>query len=1043
MHLLVAMILAQALDPELLSELAYRYIGPDGNRTIAIAGEPGNNAVVYIGAASGGIWKTTDGGSNWSSIFDDVDVASVCSIAIAPSDPNVVWAGTGETFVIRPALAMGNGMYRSTDAGETWSHVGLEKTGRIGRLVVSPTDPDVAVACAAGHLYAPQPERGVYRTTDGGATWEQVLFVDEKTGCSDIAMDPTNPRILLAGMWQMQINTSGLVSGGPGSGVYRSKDSGTTREKLSDEDKGLPGGESHPLGKIAVAIAQSDPDRWYVLTEDTSPGFYRSTDGGDEWKLVSNNHTLNERAPYYTRFAVSPDDADRIYIASVRFSMSVDGGESIVENPPRGGGDNHDVWIDPLNADRILVAHDGGASISLNRGRTFERIVLPVAQMYHVSVDDQVPYYVYGNRQDGYSYRGPSNSRAGESIPLGMWHDVAGCESGWATPDPEDDNIVWSGCYDGGLERYDRRTGQWRDVRVWPEASYGWAPAEVKYRWHWNFPLHISPHDHEKVYVGSQHVHVTTDAGQSWRELSPDLTTNDKTRQKDSGGGLTIDNLYTFDGSVLFSIAESPVEQGVIWTGSVDGQVHVSQNGGESWTNVSKNIESLYVESWVKAIEPSRYDGATAYVAFSNHQDGDFAPYIYETTDYGESLERISEGIPESVFSFVHVVREDPERRGMLYAGTDNQVYVTLDDGEHWTSLRTNMPPVPIYWLTVQEHFADLVVATYGRGFYILDDLTSLRALEPSLLEKDVHLFEPRSAYRFRATKGIKTESGSQVSGKNPPYGASIHYHLADKVDDDVKIEIVDAAGETIRELEASGSAGLQRVWWDLRHEKSREAKLRTPPPEHDWVPLGEEGWWRLRTWDRDLFPGYRGPLAVPGMYTVRLLAGDDVTPIPLEVPLEVRRDPHSTGTQADIEAQAVLSLEIRDQLNEVVDMIDELEWTRKELLDLVERYGEREGMTTIVSNAEELSTYAVSVEGKLFDVNLTGAREDAFRAPMKLYGRLGALGNDVGHDSADFRPTDQQLEVHAILTKRLDEVREEYRKLIDEDVPAFRKSFP
>ncbi len=853
-------------------------------------------------------------------------------------------------------------MYRSTDAGETWSHVGLEKIGRIGRLVVNPTDPAVAVACAAGHLYAPQPERGVYSTTDGGATWEQVLFVDEKMGCSDIAMDPTNPRSVLAGMWQMQINTSGLVSGGPGSGVYRSKDSGTTWEKLSDEDKGLPGGESHPLGKIAVAIAQSDPDRWYVLTEDTSPGFYRSTDGGDEWKLVSNNQTLNERAPYYTRFAVSPDDADRIYIASVRFSMSVDGGESIVENPPRGGGDNH---------------------------------------------------------------------------------DVAGCESGWATPDPEDDNIVWSGCYDGGLERYDWRSGQWRDVRVWPEASYGWAPAEVKYRWCWNFPLHISPHNHEKVYVGSQHVHVTTDAGQSWRELSPDLTTNDKTRQEDSGGGLTIDNLYTFDGSVLFSIAESPVEQGVIWTGSVDGQVHVLQNGGESWTNVSKNIESLYVESWVKAIEPSCYDGAAAYIAFSNHQDGDFAPYIYKTTDYGESFERISEGIPESVFRFVHVVREDPERRGMLYAGTDNQVYVTLDDGEHWTSLRTNMPPAPIYWLTVQEHFSDLVVATYGRGFYILDDLTPLRVLELSLLEKDVHLFEPRAAYRFRATKGIKTESGSQVSGQNPPYGASIHYHLVDKVDDDVKIEIVDAAGETIRELEASGSAGLQRVWWDLRHEKSREAKLRTPLPEHDWVPLGEEGWRRLRTWDLDLFPGYRGPLAVPGMYTVRLLVGDDVTPIPLEVPLELRKDPHSTGIQADIEAQAALSLEIRDQLNEVVDMIDELEWTRKELLDLVERYGEREGMTAIVSNAEELSTYAVSVEGKLFDVNLTGAREDAFRAPMKLYGRLGALGNDLGHDSADLRPTDQQLEVHAILTQRLDEVREEDRKLIDEDVPAFRKSFP
>jgi photosystem II stability/assembly factor-like uncharacterized protein len=1030
---------AQSVDPALLGGLEYRGIGPDGNRTIAIVGEPGNDAVVYIGAASGGIWKTTDGGLNWKPVFDDVDVSSVGALAIAPSDPNVVWAGTGETFVIRPALSIGNGIYRSTDGGESWTHAGLEKTGRIGRILVHPENPDVALACAAGHAYSPQPERGVFRTEDGGKTWEKVLFVDESTGCSDLAMDATNPRILVAGMWQIQIDTAGLRSGGPGSGVHRSKDGGLTWEKLSSVGKGLPGGADHPLGKIAVAIAPSDPDRWYVLTEDTSPGFYRSNDGGDKFELVSNDHTMNERAPYYTRFAVSSDDPSRIYFASVRFSLSVDGGKTLAPDPPRGGGDNHDVWVDPKNANRILVAHDGGASISVNRGKTFQPIVLPVAQMYHVEVDDQVPYYVYGNRQDGYSYRGPSRSRTGGGgIPLGMWHGVGGCESGWATPDPVDDHVVWSGCYDGGLERYDRRNGQWRDVRVWPEAAYGWAPADVKYRWHWNFPLHISPHDHERVYVGSQHVHVTENGGQSWQVLSPDLTTNDKTRQRDSGGGLTVDNLYTFDGSVLFAIAESPVEKGVIWTGSNDGQVHVTRDSGKTWTNVSKNVPGLYVESWIKNIEPSRFGRGTAYMAVSHHQDGDFAPYIFKTSDYGASWKKVSDGIAKSVFSFVHVVREDPVRKGMLYAGTENQIWASLDDGAQWFSLRRNMPPAPIYWLTIQKRFDDLVVATYGRGFYILDDIGPLRALDASLLAAERHLFAPRPAYRFRPVQGIKTEGGSEVSGQNPRYGASIAYYLRDETKDAVEIEILDQKGEQIRKLDGTKKKGLNRVTWDLRHEKPREAKLRTPPPDKDWVPLGEEGWRRLRTWDLDIFPGYEGPLAVPGTYTVKLRVGESE----FSQELEVLKDPHSTGTQADVEAQVALLLKMRDQIHEVVDMIDELEWTRKELLELVERHGAREGMKTVVANAEELEQYALSVEAKLFDVNMTGAREDAFRAPMQLYGRLGALANDVGMDGADFPPTDQQLEVHAVLTARLEEVRAQYEKLMKEDVPAFRVSF-
>ena len=726
---------AQTVDEAFTRQLQYRFIGPDGNRTIAVAGIPGDPMTSYVGAASGGLWKTTDAGDTWRPIFDDQPVSSIGSIAIAPSDPNVVWVGTGETFVIRPAHSLGNGVYKSTDAGATWANVGLPESGRIGRMIVDPRDPDVAFACALGHTHGPQEQRGVFRTTDGGDTWERVLFVDANTGCSDMAIDPTNPRILYASTWQVHINTWGLNSGGPGSGFFKSTDGGTTWEQLGG---GVPGGAGHPVGKTAVAVAMSNPNRVYALVEDSSPGFYRSDNAGRSWTLVSQNHTIAERAPYYTRFVVSPDNENQIYFLSVRFSMSVDGGETLVSRSPRGGGDNHDMWIDPLNADRYMVAHDGGLFMTNNRGRSGRSIVPPIAQMYHVAVDNQVPYNVYGNRQDGYSYRGPSNSRA-RGINMGMWTSVGGCESGFATPDPVDDNIVWSGCYDGGLEIFDQRTGQKRNVRRWPEAGYGWPPSELKYRWHWNFAFHISPHDHNRVYVGSQVVSLTTDGGHSWSDISPDLTLNRKDHQASSGGVAT-DNLMTFDGSIVFAINESPVEEGVIWVGTNDGQIQVTRDGGTSWTNVTDNISDLPPWGTVANIEASRYEAGTAYITVDLHQMGDFDPYVFKATDYGNRWENIAGDVPRSMLSFAHVVREDPVRPGMLYLGTDNAVYFSLDDGERWMPLQNGLPPAPVYWLTVQEHFNDLVVGTYGRGFYILDDITPLRNLDAEVLDAEVHL---------------------------------------------------------------------------------------------------------------------------------------------------------------------------------------------------------------------------------------------------------------------------------------------------------------
>ena len=1029
---------AGQIVPEDYSALRYRFIGPDGNRAIAVVGEPGNPLSIYVGAASGGLWRTRDGGVNWTPVFDDQSASSVSALAMAPSDPNVIWAGTGETFVIRPAHAMGDGIYRSTDGGDTWEKKGLDATGRIGRIEIDPRDPEVVFACALGHAYGPQPERGVYRTTDGGESWELVLHVSEDAGCIDLAMDHGNPRILFASFWDVQIDTWGLDSGGPDSGVWRSKDGGATWERLSHRDRGLPSPDSATIGKVAVEVAPSNSGRVYVLTEESSPGFYRSDDGGDSWELVLRNHTINERAPYYTRFGVDPVDENRVYFASVRFSMSVDGGRSLVENPPRGGGDTHDVWIDPTNADRVMVADDGGLTISMNRGRTFQRVVLPIAQMYHVWVDDEVPYNVYGNRQDGWSYRGPSNSRGG-AIPLGMWHGVGGCESGFGIPDPTDSNIVWSGCYDGGLERYDHRTKQVRSVRVWPEAAYGWAPAELKFRWHWTFPIHISPHDNNTVYVGSQHVHRTTDGGHSWDLISPDLTTNDKSRQQ-SSGGVAIDNLMTFDGSTLYALAESPLEPGLIWAGSNDGQLHLTRDGGASWTNLTENVAGLPPWGTIANVEPSRWDAAAAYMAVDLHQLADFDPYIYRTKDYGESWERVSDGIPPSPHSFVHVVREDHERPGMLYAGTDNSVYFSLDDGDSWLPLRNNMPPAPVYWLTTQERFDDLVVGTYGRGFYVMDDVSPLRALDRVSAEGEPALLPTRPAYRFAPVQGIKAER-SHVTGRNPPYGADIDFWAPSAAAEGgegrrAAIRILGPEGDTIRTLSVEAKPGINRTWWDLRYEPTQRAKIRTAPPGLPWVPLGPEGWRPLRSWDLDLDRGQLGPRVVPGAYQVEL----ELDGVVLAAPLQVVKDPHSEGTLADIRRQVALSLVVRDEINEVVEMINRIEWARSQLEDLAEMLGDDPTAAELLAEAKRLEETAVEVESNLFDIYLTGAREDAFRNPMKLYGRLSALAQDVGWSSADFPPTVPQQEVHEVLQQRLEDTRVRFDELFGEDAEALNR---
>jgi photosystem II stability/assembly factor-like uncharacterized protein len=1027
----------EAPAPSAYDGLPWRHIGPEGNRFSSAAGIAGDDHTYYVGAASGGVYKTTDGGVNWDEIFDDQPVQSIGALAVSMSDPNVVWAGTGEGK-IRSHISVGQGAYKSTDAGETWTLMGLEPTGRIPRLLIHPTNPDIVFVCALGHAYGPQPERGVFRTIDGGDTWEHVLFVDEDTGCSDLAMDPTNPRVLFAGTWQLEIHTWGRTSGGPGGALHVSRDGGDTWERLSGPqvDRGLPTGE---VGKVAVAIAPSNTRRVYAMVE-TGDGIpwegrptedgqvWRSDDGGHNWTLVSRDRNAMGRPHYYSRVTISPDDENEAYFLTASFAVSRDGAQTL-STVPRGsapGGDHHDMWIDPTNADRMIVAHDQGLSISINRGETWFRQRLTNAQMYHVTADNEIPYNVLGNKQDEPTYRGPSNSRIQGSrgidyIPRGMWHHVGGGESGWATPDPVDPNIVWSsasgsGMVGGIVVRYEEDRRQFRSVEVWPEQSRG-AASEVRYRFVWDSPIHISPHDHNTVYVGSQHVHRTQNGGQSWEPISPDLTLNDESRMRASGG-LTGDNIGVEYAGVVFGITESPIEPGLIWAGTNDGLLHITRDGGGTWTDVTANMRGIPEWGAVRSIAASRYDAGTAYVAVDGHQVNVRDPHLYRTRDFGASFEKITEGIPSSMLSYTKVIAEDPVRRGLLYAGTENAIYVSFDDGDHWQPLQNNLPHAPVSGIVIQEHFNDLVIGTYGRGFWILDDLAPLQQLTGDVLASASHLFEPRDAYRFRAITPPSVQYDDPTTGRDPEYGASLNYWLREAASETPRIEILDASGGVVRTLEGTNDPGVNRIHWDLRDEPNGPIQLLTSPMYADHIVVGDEG--------RSAPGGARiSILMPPGRYTVRLTV-DGATH---EQPLTVLKDPHSGGTEQDIAAQVAFVRAVRDDVVEAGEAVRRVEEIRVQLQTLA-RFSDDDDVSDAISALQER---LVDLQMEMVDLRLTGQGQDGVRFGATLLQKLGYLAG--GPAGADFRPTDQETEVQSILHARLEEHVAALDALLDTDV--------
>ncbi len=1026
---------AQTIAPEQYQQLRYRHIGPVGNRISAVAGVPGDPLTYYAGAATGGVWKSVDGGEYWEPIFDTQPDHAIGALAVAPSDPQVVWAGTGEPH-IRSNVSIGSAIYKSTDGGQNWRRMGMEWPSRTAGIVIHPTNPDIVYVAALGHAHGPQRERGIFRTVDGGRTWQHVLFVDENTGASSVVMDPNNPRILFAGMWQIVVNTWGRESGGPGSGLYMSRDGGDTWTRL--RGNGLP---RLPVGKVDFCMTKADSDRIYALIETgdgvpwhgrpTESGeLWRSDNGGRTWQLMTHDRNFGGRTAYYNNCVVTPDDPDEVYFLTAAFVKSIDGGRTgtSLGGRQRPGGDYHDLWIDPTNGDRMIVGNDGGTAVTNNRGKTWHRVQLPIAQMYHVTVDNAIPYNVMGNRQDGPSFRGPSNSRSGGSIPRGMWTEVGGGESGFATPDPTDPNIVWSsasgsGARGGIVVRWDARNRQYRHVEVWPESTGGHPAENLKYRFQWTFPLLVSPHDNTTVYVTSQHVHRTTNNGQSWEVISPDLTTNNKARQIISGG-LTPDNIGVEYCCVIYAFDESPAQRGVLWAGSNDGLVHVSRDGGANWTNVTRNIPNLPPDGVVRNIDASKWNPAKAYIAIEHHQQGNFQPHVYKTDNYGASWTKIVNGISPNPLSYVRAIQEDPVRPGLLYLGTENAMYVSFNDGANWQPLMTNMPASPMYWLAVQEHFNDLVVGTYGRGFWILDDVTPLQQLTAEVAARAAHLFQPRPAYRFQEITETIDFPNDPSSGDNPPYGASINYWLRTASTGTATIRIADQSGTTVRTLRGTTTAGINRVWWDLRGERTTAIRMRTTPLYADWVDLGPD---RMRT-----AGGGITPMMPPGTYTVTLEVDGNRS----SQQLEVRKDPNSDGTMADIAAQTAMVRDIMADFNAGAEIVNRIEWIRRQMYDLKPVLQDRGGMTEIIAAGDSLDAKLIAVEREVINMLSTGTGQDGVRYPAKLVEQLSYLAGAVA--TADFRPADQHREVHQVLKERLTRYRAAFDRLVQNDLAAF-----
>jgi photosystem II stability/assembly factor-like uncharacterized protein len=1036
--------------------LNYRLVGPfRGGRVLAVSGVIGQDNTYYFGGVAGGVWKTTDGGLNWKPLFDKEKEASpsIGALAISESDPNIIYVGTGEAC-IRGNIVGGNGVYKSIDAGKTWKFVGLPDTHAIGRLIVNPKNPDVVFVAAMGHPFGDNEERGVFRTRDGGKTWEKVLYKDAKTGAIDITFDPSNSNILFAALWQARRTPWSLDSGGPGSGLYRSADGGTTWKEIKAH--GLP---ETVLGRIGVTVSGANPNRIWAVVEAAKGGIYRSDDGGENWQLTTDDHRFRQRAWYYSHIFADPKSADTVYILNTGVYRSNDGGKTFnVLRVPHG--DNHGLWIDPTNPKRLINGNDGGATISIDGGQSWSSVYnQPTAQFYHVTTDNRFPYYIYGAQQDN-STVGIASAGVEGGIDRTDWYDVGGGESGYIAPDPTNPEIVYAGSYGGEITRYDHRTGETQAVNPWPVNPIGWAAGDVKHRFQWTEPIVFSPHDAKTLYFAGEVLFKTTDAGMSWNIISPDLTRNDKQKQLASGGPITKDNTGVEVYDTIFSVVESPAQKDLIWAGTDDGLVHITRDGGQHWENITPKA----MPDWgtVSMIEVSSKDAGTVYIAVERHKMDDFAPYVFKTTDFGKSWSKLVSGLPAN--AYVHAVRTDPRRPRLLFAGTEAGVFVSFNDGEQWQPLQLNLPLSPVNDLVVKNN--DLVVATHGRSFWVLDDITPLEQYSESVTQEAAHLFTP-APVNHTLFRGSFFRPGANT-GKNPPAGAVIDYWLktslkkpdekkesekkegdskeppqsaesketagSDSKKDDneapkITLDILDSSGKVIRHFpkkeeegdedegfgptdrnagKLSVEAGLNRFVWDLDYEGASKVPH---------APL-----WGGST---------SGPRALPGTYQVKLtVLGKSYT-----APLEITPDPRLTVTQADLEKQFSLLIKIRDKVTETDDTINQIRDVREQINAINKRLKNDPRAKSIADTGKSLDKKMTEVEETLIQTKAKSG-QDVLNFPVRLNNHLVALGGVVA--SADSAPTKQSYEVFDMLSKAVDEQLTKWKAIISTDVKAY-----
>ena len=990
--------------------LQYRLIGPfRGGRSLTASGVPGHPSIYYFGATGGGIWKSTDGATTWKPIFDHEKSSSIGSLAVAPSDPNVIYAGTGEGC-IRGNAATGDGVYKSVDAGKTWTNTGLRDSRAIGKLIIDPHDPNIVFVAALGHPYGPNPERGIFRTTDGGKTWSKVLYVDENTGGIDVTFDPHNSHILFAAMWQVRRLPWTLISGGPGSGLYRSGDGGTTWTKLDGE--GLPEG---PYGKIGVAVA-ANSDRVYALIEAHNGGLYRSDDGGDKWELINPDHRFTQRAWYYMHVVADPKDPNTVYILNVDFHRSVDGGHTFnkIKVPH---GDNHGLWIDPMNPRRMIQTDDGGATVTVDGGEHWTaQDNQPTAQFYHVITDNRFPYYLYGSQQDNSSVAIASRGSEGGTIEREDWYPVGGGEAGYIAPYPPDPDIVFAADYQGLLTAFDKRTGQAKVIGVSAALSDGKGAAGLDHRFQWTAPVLVSPHDPEVLYHAGERLFKTTDRGMHWEAISGDLTRDDKSKQQPSGGPITIDDTGTEYYDTIFAVSESPLVKGLIWAGADDGLVHVTRDGGKNWTDVTP--KEMPEWSKISQIDASPHDPGTAWVAVDRHANDDLRPYIYATTDYGKSWKLLVDGIPAG--SFVRAVREDPGRKGLLFAGTEAGVYVSYNAGVKWEPLQLNLPVTPVHDLVI--HGNDLVLATHGRSFWILDDISPLRQTSDASRDSAVWLYSPAPAYRLHVAPPPKESS---TAGQNPPAGAVIYFNVKQKPKD-ASLEILDAQGAPVRRY---SSSELERTDEPLDPDDDKpKSELEIKPGLNRFVwDLRYQSAPRVKDYYLYEYNGAKGPMALPGKYTVRLTVDGKI----LSAPLELKLDPRVKTPISDLEKQFAALVQIHAALARVYTAANQIIDLRAQLQDLQKRIK--------LAELQALDEKLGALQGHLINLKIH-ANEDSLNYGLGLDGSLAALALIVDSDS-DSAPTEAAVQ-------QLDKVKieaEQYLKrwsdIQQADLPALQQA--